>query len=66
MHPDACGLASQPRHQPAVNEIITCRHFGNDEPGPEARRHAPKGGIRDTGHRCQENPVSDLNIAYFQ
>src|SRR5665811_2349397 len=33
MGTNSCRLASQPRHWPAIDEVVACRHLGNDESG---------------------------------
>jgi hypothetical protein len=60
------GLASQPRHWAAMDEIVTGGHLGHDQPGSELCNQTSKRGIRDARHRRQKNPVGDRNIAYFQ
>jgi hypothetical protein len=59
-------FAPQPRHRSTVDEIIARGHFRDDKSGSKCRNQASKGGVRDARHGCQKNPVSDLNIAYFQ
>ena len=60
------GLAAQPRHGSSVDEIVAGSHFRDDQSGPQRCGQASKGGIRDTRHWRKKNPVSELNIAYFQ
>ena len=66
MRADAGRLAAQPRHRPAVDEIVAGGHFGDDEAGAEARGQTSKRRIGDPRHRREKDPVGDRNIAYFQ
>jgi hypothetical protein len=63
---DAGCLAAQKRHWPTVHEFIAGGHFRDDESSAEAGGKASKRSIGDAGHRRQENPVGDSNLAYFQ
>jgi hypothetical protein len=60
------GLASQPRHWAAVDEIVTGGHLGHHQPGAEFSSQPSKRGVGDARHRRQKDPVGDFNIAYFQ
>jgi hypothetical protein len=62
----SCRLASQPRHWAAIYEIIAGGHFGNDKPSAKCGAQTSKRGIGYARHRCEKNPVGNLNIAYFQ
>jgi hypothetical protein len=66
MRPDAGRFAAQLRNRTAADEIIARGHFGHHEARPESCRDPSKGSIGDAGHRRQENPVGDRNVAYFQ
>jgi hypothetical protein len=66
MRTDSGGLAAQPRHRAAVDEIIAGGHFGNDESGAKGSGQASKGCIGDARHGREKNPVGDFNVAYFQ
>ena len=66
MRADAGCLAAQKRHRPAVHEFVAGGHLGDDQSGAEGGGKPSKGGIGDAGHRRQENPVGDSNLAYFQ
>jgi hypothetical protein len=63
---DAGGLAAQHGHRPAINEVVAGGHFGNDESRSKGGGLASERSIGDAGHRRQENPVGNRNIAYLQ
>jgi hypothetical protein len=63
---DSGCLAAQYRHRPAVHEVVTGGHLGNDESRPEGGGETSKRSIGDAGHRREENPVGDRNITYLQ
>ncbi len=63
---DAGCLAAQKRHRPAVHEFVAGGHLRDDQSSAEGGGKASKGSISDAGHRRQENPVGDSNLAYFQ
>jgi len=60
------GLATQPRHCVAVDEIIAGGHLGHDQTGAELGRKPSDGRVSHPRHRCQEDRGSDFNIAYLQ
>ncbi len=60
------GLASQPRHWAAVDEIVTGGHLGHDQASSKLCNQTSKRDIGDARHRRQKNPVGDGDIAYFQ
>ena len=66
MGADAGRLAAQPGHRLALREVIAGGHFGNDEARSEAGRESAEGSVGNAGHRRENNPVGELNIAYFQ
>ena len=59
-------LASQPRHRPAMDQVVTCGHFGDHESGAKLSGQTPKRCIGDARHGREKDAVSDVNIAYFQ
>ncbi len=59
-------LTTKPGHRLAVYEVIAGGHLGYNEPGAKARGQTPERGVGDAGHRREENPVGELNVAYFQ
>src|SRR5216684_7636185 len=60
------GLATQPRHWATIDEVIAGGHLGNDESGAKRCGQTSKGCIGDARHWREEDPVGDLNVAYFQ
>ena len=66
VRPDNGRFASQLRHQSSVDEIVAGGHLGDHETSAEMSRQAPKRRIGHAGHRSQQDPIGDLDIAYFQ
>jgi hypothetical protein len=66
VRPDTGRFASQLRHRSSVDEIVAGGHLGDHETGAEMSRQAPERRIGHAGHRSQNDPIGDLDIAYFQ
>ena len=66
MWADAGRFAAQLGHRLAIHEVIAGGHLGDDKASSKAGRESAKGSVGDAGHRRKENPIGELNAAYFQ
>ena len=63
---DAGRLAAQPRHRPALREIVARGHLGHDQAGAELRGQPAERRVGDAGHRREQGPGWRRNIADLQ
>ena len=60
------GLAAQPRHRPAVDEVVAGGHFGNDEPGAQCRGQTAERRIGDARHRREKTRLASVISPIFK
>ena len=49
-----------------MDKVVARGHFGNHQARSKRSCKPPKRRVGHPGHRRQQNPVSDLDIANFQ